>query len=331
MRTIITTIFIYVFIATSVGQTNQNTFDRKDKIAIRIPYSKLDTFSKWFYDGSFYEKSRKQKQFECLKGTYKSISKNVEVWIYKPIHTKQKKFPLIIYNRGGTGNFGSLEEVDLVNFYKLSLAGYIVIASQYQFIGTNGKYDEIGGKDLNDILNLANVYKALPYIDTQNVFMLGISRGGQMTYQASKAMDLNAIAVIGGTADFEMQSANRPEFLNGWNNDPNPDDNYFGLKNILPEFETHKYEYFRQRSATYWADSIKSPVLILHSRKDQKVTCNQVLKLANQLQKFQKEYSLIIYDQQSHALPFKYFDSFDRIIKWFEEHKKKTTKLGTSM
>jgi hypothetical protein len=45
--------------------------------------------------------------------------------------------------------------------------------------------------------------------------------------------------------------------------------------------------------------------------------------LAEQLQAFKKPYSLIVYDEPSHSLPFKHLDSFERMFQWFEKHKMK--------
>lgn len=48
--------------------------------------------------------------------------------------------------------------------------------------------------------------------------------------------------------------------------------------------------------------------------------------LAAQLQLFEREYEMVIYNEPSHSLPFKYFDSFDRMFAWFEQHKRKPVK-----
>jgi dipeptidyl aminopeptidase/acylaminoacyl peptidase len=322
MKILVSLTILCLSITNVLGQTGKASYNLKGKITIRNSYAKTDTNTKWVFDSTFYEIARKQTKFECLKIDYASDTARVEAWIYKPIETKNKKYPLVIFNRGGTGNFGRLEETELINFYKLASSGYVVIASQYRFVGMNGKYDQLGGVEINDILNLSNVYNTLPYIDTCNIFMYGVSRGGQMTYQISKIMKLNAIAVIGGVADFEIQTNNRNEFIEGWIDDKSPDENFIGLKNILTNFETNKKLYLYQRSATQWTDSIKSPILILHSRQDRFVSCDQVVKLASELQKYKKEYSLTIYDKKSHALPIKYFDSYDRIVEWFNLHKK---------
>ncbi len=269
----------------------------------------------------YYEKARFTNLFECWQLSYRSDTATVEAWLYKPVNTTGKKIPVIIYNRGGMGNFGNLEETSMVDFFKMAENGYLVLATKTRFCGANGKYDQHGGIDINDIVNLRTIYTALPYADTSNIFMYGFSRGGQNCYQASLKMKINAMAVTAGTADWLDRSEHRPEFADGWT-DEDTTMNYLGFRKTIPEWGTDSTQALIDRSAVYWAHKINTPVLIMHSRQDPRVLCSGSIKMAEQLQKFGKEYSLIIYDEPSHSLPFKYFDSYDQMFKWFDKHKK---------
>ena len=302
-----------------IGQTLKKSFEIIDKIEIKTDFHSQKEFYKWYYDSVFYEKARKTKEFECLKISYPSDTARVEAWLYKPIKTI-KKLPIIIYNRGGMGNFGNLEETNLVDFYKMATNGYVVIATKTRFSGKNGKYDEHGGIDVNDIVNLKNVYETIDYVDTTNVFMYGFSRGGQNTYQASLRMKLNAMAVTAGTTDWLSRVDERKEFEDGWQDD-DPAMEYLGFKKIFKNWDSDKETILKERSAIYWADKITVPVLIMHSRQDEKVPCYNAIKIVEKLQEFGKEYSVIIYDEPSHSLPFSQFDSCDQLFKWFEKHK----------
>jgi dipeptidyl aminopeptidase/acylaminoacyl peptidase len=314
--------FIAVVICLLMTQdSNSQNPNASAIITISKSYNQQSTFYKWYYDSSYYEKARLTKDFECIKLNYQSDTASVEAWLYKPIQVSGKKLPVIIYNRGGMGNFGNLEETNLVDFFKMAEAGYLVIASKTRFSGTNGKYDQHGGIDINDIVNLQMVYKQLPYADTANIFMYGYSRGGQNCYQASLKMKLNAMATAAGTADWLDRTESRPEFADGWT-DEDTTQNFLGFRKTIPEWKTDSIQALIDRSAVYWANKINTPVLIMHSRQDPKVLCSGSLKLAEQLQKFEKEYSLIIYNEPSHSLPFKYFDSYDQMFKWFDKHKK---------
>lgn len=315
-------LILFLFRVNSRGQ--DHSFRITDKIRIETPYAKQNEFMKWYYDSTFYETARITKDFECLKLLYKSDTSNVEAWLYKPLKISNQKLPIIIYNRGGMGNFGNLAETNLVDFHKMALAGYIVIATKTRFTGEKGKYDQHGGIDIDDIVNLRTIYTQLPYVDTSNIFMYGFSRGGQNCYQASLRMNLNAMAVTAGTADWISRIDDRPEFVNGWA-DVNGDStmNFLGFRKTIPEWETDSIQALIDRSAVYWVYKINTPTLIMHSRSDTRVLCTDALQMAEQFQLFGKSYSLIIYDEPSHSLPFSQFDSFDQMFIWFEKHKKK--------
>ena len=314
---VLTVILIQVLV---FGQADKN-FKIIEKLRIDTPYSLQNKFMKMYYDSAFYEKARLSKEYECLKLNYKSDTATIEAWLYKPILTA-KKLPLIIYNRGEMGNFGNLVETNIVDFHKIAENGYVVIATKTRFAGANGKFDQHGGVDVDDIVNLKTVYENLSYVDTSNVFMYGFSRGGQNTYQASLKMKLNAMVVVAGTADWLSRVDERREFVDGWN-DEDKTQTYEGFAKVFPNWKTDSIQILKARSAYYWSDKINTPVLILHSRQDSRVPCTDALKVASKLQEFNKEYEMIIYDEPSHSLPFSQFDSYDKMFAWFEKHKKK--------
>ncbi len=314
---------LVLFAKVGICQNNSGNFTTAGNIAITTPFSKQYEFMKWYYDSAYFEKARLTKQYECLKLLYKSDTATVEAWLYKPTIVTAKKFPLVIYNRGGMGNFGNLEQTNLVDFFKIAENGFVVLATKTRFAGANGKYDQHGGIDVDDIVNLKSIYENLSYIDTANVFMYGFSRGGQNTYQASRRMNLKAMVVTAGTADWVSRINERREFIEGWTDDDSSM-NYCGFAKVFPGWKTDSMQILKDRSAIYWAEQINVPVLILQSRQDNKVPCYNALKMADKLQEFNKEYSLIVYDEPSHSLPFKYFDSYDQMFKWFNKHKIKT-------
>jgi dipeptidyl aminopeptidase/acylaminoacyl peptidase len=203
----------------------------------------------------------------------------------------------------------------------LAKNGFIVVASNYRYIGKKGKYDQIAGNDVDDVINLYKQIIKLDYVDSNNVFMMGISRGGLMTYKSLSKITVNAAAVIGGVANFEDGIKKRPIFLKGWD-DLSDEENYLGLENVLSNFQEKKEFYFKERNALAWADQIKTPIYLLHSRQDGRVRVTQALNMANKLQELNKKYKLKIYDKKSHSLPYSKFDSFDEIIKWFKQHLK---------
>ncbi|WP_282080459.1 alpha/beta hydrolase family protein [Aquimarina algiphila] len=313
--------FLIFLMILSLQVFSQTEIYNKIEIELKQPYEEISSLGKYRYDSLSYLEAQSQKQFIYEKFSYKSDGLEIEGLSCIPKNRKGKKIPVIIYNRGGTGNYGRLSEEDLPDFYWLAKNGFAVFASNYRFVDELGRVDQVGGDDVNDVLNLIKLVKEIEFVDTSNIFMMGISRGGQMTYQSLKEIKLNAAAVLGGVADLELQAKNRPIFINGWS-DLEEEYNYKGLQNILPDFENNKEHYLNMRSAVKWADQINTPVYILHSRQDGRVSVMGAIEMARQLQLHKKEFKLKIYDKKSHSLPYSKFDSFQEIVNWFKSHLK---------
>ncbi|PCE66642.1 alpha/beta hydrolase family protein [Sediminicola luteus] len=290
-----------------------------DEVKIRTPFNQASKLAHYRYDSISYEKARSQTDFIFEKFSYQSDGHTVSGFSCRRRDTQGRKWPVILYNRGGTGNFGRLNEEDLPDFYTLAQQGFAVYATNYRYIDALGAQDQIGGDDVNDVIHLLEAVKRLPHIDPKNVFMMGVSRGGQMTYQSLARTQVNAAAVIGGVADFHIQMEARPIFLTGWD-DLEPHQNYKGLTQVLPDFEAKKTQYLNERSATYWAEKINSPIYILHSRQDGRVPVSGALKLAQRFTALDKSYKLKVFDRKSHGLPHSLFDTYTEIIAWFTAH-----------
>ena len=89
------------------------------------------------------------------------------------------------------------------------------------------KHDEWGGVEVDDALNLVTALKSLDFVDPERLYMLGLSRGGTMTYLAIKrGIPVKAAAVIGGVIDVkawvdsmpEMNLVNGNPFIDGFRN-----------------------------------------------------------------------------------------------------------------
>ncbi len=291
----------------------------RKSIHIETPYSDLSRLGKYLYDSLYYDSAINQQEHEFVTFQYKSDSLNVESYLCQSKNLHEKKWPVIFYNRGGTGNYGKLTNEIFPYFYELAREGFIVLGTNYRFVNENGKYDEIGGADVQDVINLIELVKKWPQVDTTNLFMMGLSRGGLMTYSTARKLDFNAVAVVSGVSNSIKQYEYRPIFLEGWN-DLSEDENYLGLSNVLPDFEEKKEKYLLDRSPTEWAEEIKSPVLILHSRQDGFVPVSQAFLMAESLENSNASYQLKVYNKKSHALPSWNFDSTEEIITWFKQH-----------
>lgn len=288
-------------------------------------FDSLDDFGRGYFSRAEYEAARTQKAFDILEITYSSDGLPVRGILIRPKVPGMGKWPAIIFNRGGNGALGSIMDngqpcrgmntscLDVADLYQFAKAGFVVIASDYRYQGATVKRDQWGGAEVDDVLNLVPVLKSLGYVDTERLYMLGLSRGGTMTYLAIKRrIPVKAAAVIGGVTDVKAWVDARPEMgvVNG-------NDYIDGFARIWPDYEHRAEEEYRARSAVYWADQINVPVLILHSRTDGLVPVTQALRMAEALQEKNKVYALHIYDRDGHALP-QNRDGRDRmIVEWF--------------
>ena len=245
--------------------------------------------------------------YDCQKIKYLSDGLKVVGFIWKPKASENKKLPLVIANRGGNREYGKLTAQSF--FYPLVTNGFVVIASQYRGVDGGEGTEEFGGADVNDVLNLIPLARSLGYVDMNNVFLLGASRGAMQSFLAiKKGMPVNAVAVFGGLTDALVSAKERPNLVTRvWSN-------------LIPDFEKRGEEALRERSAVYFVDRINVPVLIFHGGADWRLNVgSQALGLANKLQASGKTYELIIYAGDDHPTTNNRADRERRTVEWFKK------------
>jgi dipeptidyl aminopeptidase/acylaminoacyl peptidase len=246
--------------------------------------------------------------FECLQIRYLSDGMEIMGYIWKPQDTAGKKFPLIVYNHGGSGGPGHLNPWPGFGFHNFLKAGFVVIGSSYRG-GSKGR-DEYGGADVHDVMTLEPLAASLGYIDMTNQFMLGRSRGGMMTYLAMKqGFPLNAAATEAGNPNLVEESQRRPLLA-------------AGLAFSVPGFDEHREERLRDRSAEFWPERITAPLLILHGSYDWRVQASTQERFAKVLEAAGKPHELHIYEADNHGLTMNRGDVDARVIAWFKNHMK---------
>lgn len=257
-----------------------------------------------------FERRENFSDYDCQKIKYLSDGLKVVGFIWKPKKTNDKKLPLVIANRGGNQEYGKLTAASF--YYPLVSQGFAVVASQYRGNdGGEGK-EEYGGADVNDVLSLVPLARSLGYVDLNNVFLLGASRGAMQSFLAvKKGMPVNAIAVFGGLNDLIAAAKERPGLVvNVWSK-------------LIPNFAEKGEEALRERSATYFSDKINVPVLIFQGGADWRSnTGSQALGLANKLQFAGKTYELIVYANDDHGTNCNRLDRERRTVEWFRKFMK---------
>ncbi|MCM3870717.1 MAG: prolyl oligopeptidase family serine peptidase [Pyrinomonadaceae bacterium] len=270
----------------------------------------LDNFDRFVLSREEFERRESFADYECRKIKYISDGLKVVGFIWKPKHLTGKKLPLVIVNRGGNPNLALLTPQSF--YYPYVTNGFVVIGSQYRGAdGGEGK-DEFGGADVNDVLNLIPLARALGYVDMNNVFMHGASRGGMQAFLSIKrGIPINAVAVNGALTDLTASAKARPRVAERvWSR-------------LIPGFAENPEEVLRERSAVFFADKIDVPVLILQGGADWRSDAgSQALGLANKLQLFGKTYELHVYAGDDHPLSINRLERERKIVEWFRRYMK---------
>ena len=262
------------------------------------------------YTEQEFNAAKQNSDVDCLRIKYLSDGLKVVGFIVKPKKVEAKKLPIIVVNRGGFGEFGKIDMVYLLDFYRLAAEGFLVVASQYRGVDSGEGKDEIGGADVGGVLNLASIARSLDYADPNNVFLYGMSRGGMMSFLALKrGMTVNAVAVLGALYDAEAITKRNPLLLQA-------------VKQYIPDYASKGVEALKERSVLNWTEKINVPVLILHGGADDSVPAAEALTFAQKLQEAGKTYELIIYAKDTHPIFNNREDRNKRIALWFKKHTK---------
>lgn len=244
--------------------------------------------------------------FECLAITYASDGLVISGFLWKPIDVSGEPLPLIIANRGGNRAFGAMQPWRHWGFYEFLEAGYVVLASQYRGGPGSEGQDEFGGGDLRDVKALFPLASSLGYVDMDNVFMFGGSRGGMMTYMlAREDVPVRAFAVRAGVADLIGGLERRPAF-----------ENLF--REIIPDYESDPEAALSKRSAALWADEISKPAIIFHGTDDWRVSVRDATAVAEGLRRAQTPFELHLYYGDTHDMTLNRLDMMRRTIAFFE-------------
>lgn len=219
------------------------------------------------------------------------------------------KFAAVIYNRGGNRDTGALTGYEFVPFAEV---GFVVVASQYRGGGGSQGYDNFGGADVDDVLNLIPLLKARDKVDPARISMFGSSRGAMMTYIALRRLaqagsgDVRVASTTSGLADLFMWAKERSEFTD----------------TLYPELigsNVGNAGPFVERSATYWPSWIRTPLLMQHGSSDDIVSVKQSEKLYAAMLKLELPVKLIVQPGGDHGLN-NYDTGMPETFKWFTKY-----------
>lgn len=217
----------------------------------------------------------------------------------------QKPGKCLMYNHGGNRDYGKLE--DDTTAKACSICGRIVVASQYRGCGGSEGQDQFGGDDLHDVIKLIDLCeKQFSFIDMDDFCVMGASRGGVMTFPAAR-QDSRIKRVIAWSAVTDL-------FDSYESRDDDMKQVLIETIGFTPQENPEEYE---KRSAVYWADEIKVPVLFIHSKGDQLVSYRQAEDLFTKL-KDHTDSKFISHDDDNHCVLQP--EDISAINEWLNEH-----------
>ncbi len=289
---------------TSVNSTD-NTPSAVESSAVNDIYNLYD----YENDEVFYvDKLDLNDQLSAVCTTYEfsflSDGYQIKAYIAIPMESIKSQQPCkcILHNRGGHYNYGSLdyEYVSLVCAY----TGRAVVACEIR--GDNGSegYDQFGGDELHDVIKLIDLCENhFKFVDMNDFCVMGVSRGGMTAYMTARQdKRVKKLVVFSGVSDLFDCYDKREE----------------KMKQVLidciggsPEELPEEYE---KRSAVCWADEINIPVLIVHSRGDERVPFEQAQKMY-ELLKDHTDCTFISHDDDLHGI---HEDDIPKVIEWLE-------------
>ena len=127
-----------------------------------------------------------------------------------------------------------------------------------------------------------------------------------MTYQSiRRKAPIRAAAVLSGLADLRQNLNVRPDMRQDF-------------VETIPNFAEHEVESLQDRSAVHWANEINVPVLLMHGTADWRVYAVEPLRLAQELQRLNKTYQLMMFADDSHGLPAHRSEAFSAAVEWFK-------------
>lgn len=236
------------------------------------------------------------KRTETYLFTYVSGGCTVAGYISLPENWAEVKRPLLIYNRGGNGDYGAntVESVSRIAY----ATNCVVIASQYREAyadiekGEHGGKDEFGGADVDDVVYIIEHAEHMNFIDKQNVIMIGVSRGAMETVLAIRKDSqhiVKAAACVSGSYDLAKTYEQREDMRSM-------------LESRIGGSPSERPDEYALRSAVNFVDEINVPLLILHSTGDEKAAFSQAEAFASLLERAGKKYWLVQREGSEHGV-----------------------------
>lgn len=222
-----------------------------------------------------------------------------------------EKGPLILYNRGGSGEYGALTPAQ-VGFFMVPLALEMrggVLATNYRGNSGGEGQDEFGGAEVEDVLRLITLGQQQPWWDGKNIFLIGWSRGGMMAYLASKAgAPLTAMVSGAAPTDWAGNTVVLPRM-----------EELFERR--VPDYHANREALLSARSAMYWPEAITTPTLIMHGAKDERIDVEDARRLYAALKALGRDVKYVEFPEGDHFMAAHRQSIIEHTVAWFDAHR----------
>jgi dipeptidyl aminopeptidase/acylaminoacyl peptidase len=272
---------------------------------VKVPDFDAERGLQWSSTREEYEAARADANFIFAQFSYESDGLVVGAYLYRPKELQGRRWPAIVYNRGGFTRPDGFAGEMLVMANRFARAGFVVVAPHYR--GSNGSpgRDELGGADLNDLMNIVPQLPRIEGVDTTRVFLAGESRGGAMVYQAIRdRFPARAAAVWGAFTDLAPLTA-----------PGGPQANVAAM--LWSDLEQNRSAIVERRSAVRWASRLDTPVLIMHGGADEDIPIEQSQRLAAELTRLGKTHRFVTFDGQQHRIGGRGSERDAATVDWF--------------
>ena len=245
---------------------------------------------------------------------------NVEIecrLLYPPGFDPSRKYPAIVDIHGGP--HGAFYDAFNATQQVLATAGYLVLLVNPRGSSTYGPefakavLGDWGGEDFLDIMAAVDELSSRPYVDQQRLGVHGYSYGGYMTSW-----------IIGHDDRFQAAVAGAP-CINLVS--------MYGTSDIGVSFGETQWggtrddaeEAFRDRSPLTYADSVETPLLLLHGEADARCPIEQSEQFFVALKRQGKQVELVRFPDCSHLFvrmghPRMREEYFARTLEWFDRY-----------
>ncbi|MBN2571805.1 MAG: S9 family peptidase [Ignavibacteriales bacterium] len=240
------------------------------------------------------------------------------ILVKPPFFEKGKKYPMIFLIHGGPQGHWSDDFHYRWNLQLFASRGYVVVAPNPRgSTGYGQKFcDEIskdwGGKVYVDLMSAYDyAVNNFDYIDKNNTFAAGASYGGYMINWIEGHTDrFNALVSHNGSFNLESMYGTTEEL---WFPEWEFGGPYWDSSEIYEKFSPHKF-----------VKNFKTPMLIVHSAFDFRLSESQAFELFTALQKMGVKSKFLYFPDETHFVtkPQNAKMWWNTIFDWFEENRK---------